>query len=254
MAFANTFNDEKFIGDELSDGAAIYTHLRNNDYDAASDTCLDLAMKKVQNGQLREASLMLKKMFDIVICDRCLMGKTTEMPLLKNDSQICNFINAVFCLYGGRFELGIVYAERVLQSRPSCKEAFYIKSRCLSELGDWKSADAANAEILQILGLDYDKDLKTIFNMAVVEKHTASPNPDYLKLIIKFQGLYLPALLELRRQMKEMDKVLEYDEPDIAIDSFNSNMDDEKLVTLLKKTEYAKNVKRLQRVIQRQSL
>lgn len=254
MAFANTFNDEKFIGDELSDGAAIYTHLRNNDFDAASETCLDLAMKKVQDGQLREASLMIKKMFDIVICDRCLMGKTSEMPLLKADSQICNFINAVFCLYGERFELGIVYAERVLQSKPSCKEAYYIKSRCLSELGDWEGADAANTESLQILGLDYDKDLKTIFNMAVVEDHTASPNPDYLKLIIKFQGLYMPALLELRRQMKEMDKKLEYDEADIAIDSFNSDMDDEELVTLLKNADHAKNVKRLQRIILRQSL
>ena len=44
------------------------------------------------------------------------------------------------------------------------------------------------------------------------------------------------------------------DEADIAIDSFNSDMADEEFVTLLKNAEHAKNVKRLQRVILRQSL
>ena len=252
-AFANTFNDEKFIGDELSDGAAVYAHLRNHDVDAAASTCLELAKKKVLVGQLREAALMLKKMFDIVICDRCLMGQTANMELLKGDSQICNFINAVNCLYGGRFELGIVYADRVLQRKNTCKEAIFVKSRCLAELGRWKDADAANVEIMQILGLDYDKDMKNIFNLALVNAHIGDPCLDYLKLLLKFQPNYMPVLLELRRQLKETGKKLETDETNDVLTAFASDMTDEELVAVLSAKENAKDVKRLQRSILRQS-
>lgn len=254
MAFANGFNDEKFIGEELSDGAAVYAHIRNNDIDAAAKTCLDLAVKKVQMGLLREASLMLKKMFDITVCDHCLMEMTTEVELIKIDSLVCNFINAVFCLYGGKYDLGIVYADRVLAKKDTCKEAIFIKSRCLAEKGLWKEADEANAKILEILGLDYDKDQKTIFHLAVVNEHVDDPSLDYLKIIIKFQGLYMPAVLELRRQGLRMGKTLESDESiEKLVSAFNSDLSDEALTSLFKDPENAKMAKRLQKKLLQQA-
>lgn len=250
-AFANSFNDEKFIGEELSDGAAIYAHLKNNDVDAAAKTCLTLAKEKIRNNQLREASLMLKKMFDIVVCDRCLMEKTDCVDLLKGDNQICNFINAAFCLYGGRYELGIVYADRVLQSKPSCKEAIFIKSRCLAELERWKEADSANEEILQILSLDFDKDQKTIYHMAIVNEHIGDPSLDYLKLILKYQGMYVPAVLELRRQMKASGACLSCSEENEYVEAFNSDLSDDELANILSKKEKQKEKKTFLRIVER---
>lgn len=253
-AFANTFNDVQFIGEEIADGSAIYAHLKNNDVDAAAETCLTLACQKIQHGQLREASLMLKKMFDIVICDKCLMGKAQYKDLLKTDSQICNFINAALCLYNERFELGIVYAERVLNVKPTCTEALFIKSRCLSELEQWDEADAVNNEILQIMGLDFEKDQKTIFHLAVVYNHVNDTRLDYLKLIIKYQGLYIPAILELRRQLKSANMKLKYVDEELLVKAFNSDISDEYLVDQITSESNTKNVKHLKRIILSQSI
>lgn len=250
-AFSNTFNDERFIGEEISDSAAIYAHLRKNEVDEAAETCLTLACQKILQGQLREASLMLKKMFDIVICDKCLMGKAQYKDLLKTDSQICNFINAALCLYNGRFELGIVYADRVLNTKPTCSEAYYIKSRCLAEQGKWEEADAANDEILQILGLDYDKDQKTIYHLAVVGDHINDTRLDYLKFIIKYQGLYIPALLEMRKQLKSSGQEIKSEGMDELVSAFNSDICDDDLIAQINSNE--KNAKRLQRIISRQT-
>lgn len=248
-AFANSFNDEKFIGEELSDGAAIYAHLKKHDIDTATRTCLLLAIGKIKAGMLREASLMLKKMFDIAICDCCLKGMTDSMELLKGDNQICNFINAVICLYSGRYELGVVYADRVILSKPSCKEALYIKSRCLAELGQWKEADETNDEILQILSLDYDKDQKTIFHLAVVGDRIGDSRIDYLKLILKYQGLYLPAILELRNQMHRSGTLLKEEEENAFISAFNSEMIDEEFSDKLSADGCEKEKKAFLRII-----
>lgn len=255
MAFANSFNDEKFIGEELSDGAAVYAHLRNNDIDAAAQTCLDLAIKKVKMGQLREASLMLKKMFDICVCDYCLLGLIADIDLVKVDSQVGNFINAAFCLYGGRYDLGIVYADRVLAKKDTCKEALFIKSRCQAEKGLWKEADATNTKILEILSLDYDKDQKTIFHLSVVNDHIDDPDLDNLKIIIKFQGLYMPAVLELRHQVLKYGKKLEGDESiEGLVSAFNSaELSDEEFAALLKEPAYIKKVKRFLKKLTLQS-
>lgn len=250
-AFANSFNDEKFIGEELSDGSAIYAHLKNNDVDSAAKVCLSLAVEKVHSGLMREASLMLKKMFDIVICDYCLKGITEKVELLKGDNQVCNFINAVFCLYGGKYELGVVYADRVIVSKPTCKEAIFVKSRCLAELEKWKDADAANEEIMQILSLDYDKDQKTLFHLAMVNEHIGDPTLDYLKLILKYQGMYVPALLEIRRMMRNAGMILPDSEDNEYVKAFNSEMPSDEFVCLLSDKKDQKEKKNFLRFIER---
>lgn len=256
-AFAKTFNDEKLINDEINDGSAIYAHLKTNDMDEAAKACLSLAISKVQKGQLREASLMIKKMLDIIICDYGLSGMTEGLNLLEIDTPVGNFINTAFCLYGGRYAEGVGYADKVLEVRPLCIEALYLKSRCLSAQGLWKDADAVNVEIMQILGLDYDKDMKSLFNFSVVGSHIGEPGFDNLKLLIRFHPGYLPVLIELRRQMKEAGKTLvkgETDERNDILDAFASEMADDDLIALLQNKENAKNVKKLQSHILHQSL
>lgn len=236
MAFANTFNDNALIQDELSDGAAIYPHLRNRDYDEAARVCLRLAMKKVQDGKLRDASLMLKKMLDIVICDDCLIGMIENLEPLKVEGMIANFINAVFCLYGGAPELGIAYADRVLERRDDCKEAHYVKARCLALLERWKEADAENVRLLGLIDNDLDKDPKVVFLVSVVNKHIGDPSLDTIQFVVITHGSYMPAMLELRHQLKDADRKLKTNKPTALTEAITSDMSDEDFVKLCRET------------------
>lgn len=236
MAFANTFNDDALIQEELADGSAIYPHLRKRDYDEAARVCLRLAMKKVHDGKLRDASLMLKKMLDIVICDDNLIGKTKRFEPLKVESMVANFINAVLCLYGGSPELAIAYADRVLERREDCREAHYVKGRCLALLDRWKEADAENVRIIELLGDDADKDPKAVFWLSVVNKHVGDPSLEYIQFVVITHGSYMPAMFELRHQLKDAGLKLKTDKPTALTEAITSDMTDDDFVKLCRET------------------
>ncbi len=252
LAFANTFNDEQVISEELADGAAIYAHLRNDDVDQAAVTCLHLAMDKVQAGKLREASLMLKKMFDIVVCDDYLFGQIQEFEPLKAESMIACFINATLCLYSGQTELGIVYADKVLARKESCKEARYVKSRCLSLLGDWKGADAENIRLIELCASDYDKDPKALYHLSVVNKQVGDPSLPCMQLVLRYHGRYLPALAELRRQMKAAGRKLEVENPNELTESFDADMPEKEFMALCRENLHSEAYGQLLKVISKQ--
>ena len=111
-----------------------------------------------------------------------------------------------------------------------------------------------NVEIMQILGLDYDKDMKNLFNFAVVGSHIGEPSFDNLKMLIRFHPDYMPVLIEMRRQMKEAGKTLEVVETNDVIEAFTSDMEQREFFALLQDKEHAKDVKKLQRAILHQSL
>ena len=104
----------------------------------------------MQDGDYRNAALIAKKMLDVMLDDECLMGATKDVPLLKDCSMTCNFLNAVFCLYGNRYEEAIGYADMVL-SRRNCLEAMFIKGRALFELGRYDEAFDMNYMIINAL-------------------------------------------------------------------------------------------------------
>lgn len=191
-AFAHTFNDQAVIDDELEDGRAIDHHLRAHDYDSAAKACLQRAVAKTRQGRLRDAALMVKKLLDITICDDCLLTATAEVEPLHGDGVTANFLNAVFCLYGDQPELALAYAERVIAAKSTCKEAWYVKSRALSLLDRWKEADAANCSIMELEGLDYDKDHKLLFHIIRVSQHLGEPADDHLTYLHKLFPKYAP--------------------------------------------------------------
>ena len=236
MAFANTFNDNALIQDELSDGAAIYPHLRKRDYDEAARVCFRLALKKVDDGKLRDASLMFKKMLDIVICDDCLIGMIENLEPLKAEGMVADFINAVLCLYGGAPELGIAYADRVLERREDCIEAHYVKSRSLALLDRWADADAENIRIMKLLDNDFDKDPKAVLWLSVVNKHVGDPSLDSIQYVVITHGSYMPAMLELRHQLKDANLKLKTDKPTALTEAITSDMSDEDFVKLCRET------------------
>ena len=138
-AFANSFNDTTMIEDEIEIGKMVYKHLAKKEYDLAAKVCLDLVVSKAKRNDLRNAALIAKKMFDIMLDDKNMMGYTKKVKLLKDCSMTGNFLNAVFCLYGNRYEEAIGYADMVL-SRKNCLEAMFIKGRALYELGRYDEA------------------------------------------------------------------------------------------------------------------
>ena len=224
MAFANTFNDEALIAEELKDGSAIYPHLRKKHWDEAALVCLELAAEKMKDGKLREASLMLKKMFDIAVCDDCLMGKTGHFEPLKAESMIANFINAVMCLYSNQPDLAIVYADRVLARKDSCTQAHYVKARALAMQGRWKEADAVNVRILEMLDDEVSKDSKTIYLLSVVNAQIGDPSLEYMNFLLKNHRQYLPIVLEMRRQIKTQNFEMKTDAKNELLDAFKSDM------------------------------
>ena len=253
MAFANTYNDEELIEKELADGEALYQHQKKGDMDAAAQTCMRLAVSKAQRGQLRDAALMMQKMFDFTICDSCLIGITEEEPLLKSDTMTANFINAVLCLYGGREELGIVYADRVIAIRDTCKEAHFVKSRCLSRLERWQEANAENEKIMEICGLNIDSDLKSVFSNAVVNLHIGDPRLGDLQMLLKVHPKYMPVLIELRHQLKSLGRKLETSAKNEIIAAFESECPDDEFLTILNKKENVEAAKLFRIIVSRQA-
>lgn len=73
--FANSYNDTEMIDDVLGAEKRIYQYLSTKDYDMASKTCLILMQDKIRKNDYRNAALMAKRMFDIMLDDNCLLGK-----------------------------------------------------------------------------------------------------------------------------------------------------------------------------------
>jgi hypothetical protein len=163
-AFANSFNDATMIDDEIEMGKLIYSHLAKKEYDLAAEVCLDIVIAKAEHNDLRNAALVAKRMFDIMLDDKCLMGLTNDVPLLKDCSMTSNFLNAVFCLYSNRYEEAIGYAEMVL-SRKNCLEAMFIKGRALYEL---KRNDEAYDVVYQIISISKEREEKKAIDKKLV--------------------------------------------------------------------------------------
>ena len=136
-AFANSFNDVPMIDEELAFGQQFSQCFNKRDYDGAAKVCLKYTIEKIKKGDYRNAALIAKRMLDVMLDDECLMGFTEGIPLLKDCSMTCNFLNAVLCLYGNRYQEAVGYANLVLDRRV-CMEAMFIKARALYALEQYE--------------------------------------------------------------------------------------------------------------------
>jgi len=253
--FANSFNDVDMINDELETGKAIYKYLKAKDYNMAAKSCLKLMKKKIHRNDLRNAALIAKKMFDIMLDDNCLKGMTKEMKLLKDCSMTCNFLNAVICLYGNRYEEAIGYADMVL-SRKACLEAMFIKGRALYEL---KRNDESYDVVYQIISISKDGEEKKaidkkllLFEARVNERMGNSILPISLQLI-KLCPEYMGGYLMVRKEARRLDMHLTFSESDenmeFATAFENVNVSDIDFCKMLSNTKDRKSLSMLQRLI-----
>ena len=238
-AFANSFNDIAMINDELKNGKMVYKHLVANDYDMAAQTCLEQVIEKTWSYDYRNAALIAKKMFDIMLDDSKLLGLTEGMELLKDCSMTCNFLNAVFCLYGNRYEEAIGYADMVL-SRRICLEAMFIKARALYELEQYDEAYSVNYQMLTAIVKSEEKrttDKKQYLFEAKLNTHIGNSNIAICKRLIKLCPECMAAYTMLRNDVLKQNKFIEVKEEEENVNlilAFNDpNIDNETFEKML---------------------
>ena len=217
-AFANSFNDATMIDDEIEIGKLVYKHLAKKEFDMAAKVCLELVVAKAKRNDLRNAALIAKKMFDIMLDDKNLMGLTKKVKLLKDCSMTCNFLNAVFCLYGNRYEEAIGYADMVL-SRRNCLEAMFIKGRALFELGRYDEAFDVNYLIINTAKEAEEKkaiDKKLLLFEAKVNNRIGNPNISICKQLIDICPECIEAYCFLRKDAIKNNKQIEVIEEENA--------------------------------------
>ena len=220
-AFANSFNDATMIDDEIEIGKMVYKHLAKKEFDLAAKVCLNLVVSKTKRNDLRNAALIAKKMFDIMLDDKNLLGQTKNVKLLKDCSMTCNFLNAVFCLYGNRFEEAIGYADMVL-GRKNCLEAMYIKGRALFELEKYDEAFDVIYLIINISKEEEEKkaiDKKLLLFEARVNNKIGNSNISICKQLISLCPECIDAYCLLRKESIRNGKTL-----DMSEDEENTSM------------------------------
>ncbi len=209
-AYANSYNDTAMIEDEMEIGEKVYGCLRKKDYDGAVRTCLTYVVEKCRRGDYRNAALLAKKMFDVMLDDECLMGQTEGVELLKDSSMTCNFLNAVLCLYGNRYEEAIGYVDLVLDRR-TCLEAMFVKERALYCLERYEDAYDVDYQIMMATQESDDKktiDMKQLLLEARINERLGNSNMAICKRLIKICPECLTAYVMLRREALKNGKAL----------------------------------------------
>lgn len=238
-AFSNSFNDMPMIEDELNFGKAYYKHLHDKDYAGAAKVCMKQVLAKMKCGDNRNAALMAKKMFDVMLDDECLYGMTKKTPLLKDCSMTCNFLNAVVCLYSKRYEEAIGYADMVLD-RKACPEAMFIKGKALLATKRSDEASEVAKQIREAFAKSADKvtvDKKQHWFEAQINEQLGNPAIECCQHLIKLCPEYVPAYMMVRKEAFANNLQLvtdEVEDDNTLVTAFNdkevSNGDFEKLL------------------------
>lgn len=257
LAFANGYNDEQVISNEIESGKAVYQLLAHNEYDEAAKQYLMLAQKKAVAGDIKEAMQQAKRFLDTVICDDEHFGCIDEVPveLMAADHWAPKFLVALLSLYAGKYEQALAYADSVL-SQHQCQEALYVKSRCLARLKRYHEADAVNVLMGDVLDMS-TPDAKVLYMIAMLnEMYIGDPGLNLMQELIKARPKYDKGILSLRLLMKRkgLSLVKTSDDPRELVDDFNSDMVNEefaqKLTTAREKAPKA--VEFLLRLIKKQ--
>lgn len=186
-ALSNAFNDLEMIEDEIETGKEVYRYISKKDYTNATLSLLRMTCGKIKNHDYRNAALLAKQMFDVMLDDEHLLGYTSEMDVIRDCNMTANFLNSVICLYGERYEEAIGYADLVL-SRRKCLEAMFVKARAYYELGNIDEASATLFEIHTVSNNELDRkaiDNKLFLFEAKVNDKLGNPNVELCRKLIR---------------------------------------------------------------------
>lgn len=257
ITFANEYNDEKLINNEIESGKAVYEYLKYNEYDVAAQQYLLLIEKNANNGNIKEAINLTKRFLETVVCDDDLFGSVTSISeeLLHSNHLAPQFLVSLLSLYQGKYEQAIEYAEAVL-AKHKCPDALYIKSRALAQMEKYNQADEVNALIAEVFDMS-TPDAKVLYMMAMLnEMHIGDPGLDLMRRLVVIKPKYNKGILSFRNLMKRHNLVLESNKENELVDAFNSDMSETEFLELLKKirNEAPKTVAHLIQRIKKQEL
>ena len=235
LSFANSYNDERIISNEIESGKAVYESLRKNDYDEAAKQYLQLVFKKTKLGDIKEAMLQAKRFLDTLISDDDLYGciNVTQEDLPNGDHWASNFLTALLCLYSCKYEQALLLAEKVLAAH-KCQEALYVKSRALAKLERFKDADDVNVLLCEEFDMS-TPDVKTLFMIAMLnELYIGDPGLKLMQKLVEAKPKYDNGILAMRELMKRHGLVLDSPQESELIEAFNSDMEEGDFISMLK--------------------
>ena len=257
LSYANGYNDEQVINNEIESGKAVCQLLNRHEYDEAAKQYLMLVQKKAAMGDVKEAMQQAKRFLDTVICDEELYGCVEEIPegLKAVDHWASKFLVALLSLYSGEYEQALDYIEGVLALH-QCQEALYVKSRCLAQLERYQEADDVNVLMGDVFDMSMP-DTKVLYMIAMLnELHIGDPGLNLMQQLIAVKPQYKKGVLSLRYLMKRKGLVLAEtsDEPHELVGDFNSDMSNDEFAEKLSKAyeKAPKAVSYLRRVIKKQ--
>lgn len=146
-----------------------------------------MTLTKIQLKDYRNAALLAKQMFDVMLDDDNLISRTAGFPLIKDCNITCNFLNSIICLYGNKYEEAIGYADLIL-SRRNCLEAMYVKARANYELGNLEETSGIMFQIMTISKEEDEKraiDKKLYLLEIKTNDKIGNPNIGLCKKLIK---------------------------------------------------------------------
>lgn len=236
ISYANGYNDEQLINNEIESGKAVCQLLNHHDYDEAARQYLMLVHKKASAGDIKEAMQQAKRFLDTVICDEELYGCVEDVPedLKESDHWAPKFLVALLSLYAGEFEQALEFVDTVL-AQHQCQEALYVKSRCLAKLERYQEADAVNVLMGDVFDMS-TPDTKVLYMIAMLnELHIGDPGLNLMQQLIAVKPQYKKGILSLRYLMKRKGLVLTEtsDEPHELVTDFNSDISEEEFAEKL---------------------
>lgn len=233
LLYAEHYNDNELIANELEKGRQIYKSMKQNDYDTVALSLLHMATKKISEGKVKDAIYLVGDMFSTMISDEHMINALDKTPIVNENTITGNMLNAVVSLYSGKYEDGVSYANSILRHK-QCKEALFVKARCMAMLGRYAEADALHVKLIDIIGKAVDA--KIYFSVATINELIGDPGLGIMQNIIKIFPHYTPAILKLRTMMREKSIKLETQEPDTLVNAFNNEVADSKFIVLLSET------------------
>ena len=236
IAYANGYNDEQVINNEIESGKAVFSALQNNDYDEAAKQYLLLVCKKTQAGDIKEAMQQAKRFLDTLICDDELIGCIESVPeeLIASNHWASQFLAALLSLYAGQYEQALACIDAVLKNH-HCQEALYVKSRALAMLERYTESDDVNVQMGDVFDLA-TPDAKVLYMIAMLnEMHIGDPGLDLMRKLVEAKPKYDKGIHALRMLMKRHGIMLDSPKESELIEAFNSDMHEDEFDVLLKK-------------------
>lgn len=230
VSYAKNYNDDELIANEIAIGQKIFKGLKQHDYDSVASLLLHMSIEKAEQNQLKEAVYLCRNMFDIMISDEHMMNSISCTLQIAGNNIASNMLNAIYSLYSGNYSKGIMYADLVI-AKKKCKEAMFVKARCLSMLGKYTEADLQHVDLIDMIGKSVDA--KTYYAVSTNNEKIGDPGLGIMQTVIKLYPEYNTAILRLRTLMQEKQCKLENYDDNFYAESFNSAISNDDYITLL---------------------